>query len=410
MLSISNTSDLIASLDDGLEGVLARRDEPNHAALGAALGSVTGAIELDQFDEGTQSAALKIADAIGEPEHIVFLLLDGFGMNFVDELPADAPIRDYIVLEMESLLPTSTGPNLMSLATGKWPGEHGNLGWDVYIPRLGERITPLEWSRTRDRLSLEKIDFAPNEMLLAPMIPFGLSGAYTQVVESRIAKSMTTKMYGQTRTRSFSYKRDPISRVIEVVQEAISQASGSSFTYVYWTEIDSIAHKNGVGHPMTRLAVSRAVALIEQLATALSGKARLVATADHGHLDSPDEVWETLTPSDPLSRFLKAVPAGEPRFMFFHCLTGKAQEFEELFLRRFGERFTLMRVAEAIDMGILGDPTSISDASRARIGDFVAISRGQWGIYASDTEAEKSMPSMHGGITVAETLVPLLVA
>ena len=406
---INSKSDLIASLDDEFDGIIPDHDTPTHAALGFALGKTLEVLQPETFDDATQTAAEPLIDAIGEPDHIVFLLLDGFGMNFVKTLPEDSNVRDHIVQTMCSTLPTSTGPNLMALATGRWPGTHGNLGWDVHIPRLGERIEPLPWRLTRTGQPLNEVGFSPLELLFAPLIPYRNLGAFTFVVEDNIANSATTQFYGQTQTIGFPKDGDPITEIVEAVEATISESNGRSFTYVYWTEVDSCAHSYGERHPVTRAAVHRAVALIQALGTAVEGKARLIATADHGHLDSPDDVWTTLTPSGALSECLNAVPAGEPRTLFFHTKPGSEDRFQDLFDAALGDRFTLMPSADAIEMGIFGPPALISGPSRARMGDFFALSRGRWSIYASDSEDGRTLQSMHGGITTAESIVPLIV-
>lgn len=406
---IHNRADLIASLDDEFAGVLADHDSPNVAALGFALGKHLGVLDADTFDEATRSAAAAFDGVMGEADHIVFLLLDGFGMNFVETLPEDSWVRKHTALTLCSTLPTSTGPNLMALATGRWPGTHGNLGWWVHIPRLGERIEPLPWTLARTGQPLHEVGFRPSETLLAPMIPFGDQGSFTVVMGEHLVASTTTRMYGAFHYRGYPKAASSTSHIVEHVLDAIAMAPGKSFTYVYWSEVDDAAHKHGETHPVTRAAVLRAAALVEVLATALTGKARLLAAADHGHLDSPDEVWTPLTPSAPLSRHLICVPAGEPRALFFHAKPGAAERFQDLFDAELSDRFTLMRSEDAIAMGLFGPVGFISDAARARMGDFFALSRGRWCIHASDTEEEETQQSMHGGITTAESIVPLIV-
>ncbi len=406
---INTKSDLIASLDDEFEGVIPDHNSPNHAALGYALGKSLGVLQPEVFDDATHAASEEFIGEMGEPDHVVFLLVDGFGMNFVDTLPDDSYVRKHTASTMCSTLPTSTGPNLMALATGRWPGTHGNLGWDVHIPRLGERIQPLPWRLTRTGQPLHEVGFSPLELLLTPMIPFRNLGSFTFVVSEELATSTTTQMYGQLDTAGYLKEGDPIPQITEHVLDAISNAPSKSFTYVYWTEVDSAAHAYGETHPITRTAVLRAAALVEALGIALKGKARFIATADHGHLDSPDEVWTTLTPYAPLSKHLTCVPAGEPRTLFFHTKSDSDGAFASQFVDELGDRFTLMRSEEAIDMGLFGPPGLVSDASRARMGDFFALSRGRWSIYASDSEEELTVQSMHGGITTAESIVPLIV-
>ena len=242
------------------------------------------------------------------------------------------------------------------------------------------------------------------------MTPFRNLGSFTLVVDNDIAASTTTQMYGQLDTAGYAKEDASISQITDHILDAISNAPGKSFTYVYWTEVDSVAHAYGETHPITRSAVMRAAALTEALGNTLQGKARLLATADHGHLDSPAEVWTTLSPSSPLSQHLTCVPSGEPRTLFFHTKSGSEERFQDIFDAAFGDRFTLMRSEEAVELGLFGPPELVSVAARARMGDFFALSRGRWSIYASDSEeVEVTLQSMHGGITTAESIVPLIV-
>ena len=408
---INSRSDLISSLDDGLTGVLAKRDEPNNAAMGAALGRICGVSEPGAYDDATERAVGTILESVGDPDHIVVLMLDGFGMNFVDDLPRNSFVRNQVAMEMTSVLPTSTGPNLMCMATGRWPAEHGNLGWHVHIPRLGYRITPLRWKRTSDSRPLNEIGFTPQDLLLAPILNFGASRTYTHITDDNVANSTATRMFAQTRAEAVMLDGDIAGQMVNIVQRTISAAEGKTFTYIYWREVDGAAHANGVAHPITRNAVNRAVAIIVALAQSLEGKGRLLVTADHGHLDCPEEAWRVSEINDPLRSLLSTLPAGENRILFFHTLPGQEQRFHDEFMNVHGDRFVLVRGSDAIEMDLFGDPAMISDEARARVGNFVAVSRGRWAIGFPDRgNIQPLMKSTHGGITSAESLVPVIIA
>ena len=95
------------------------------------------------------------------------------------------------------------------------------------------------------------------------MIPFRNLGSFTFVVKDDLAATTTTQMYGQHRTLGYSTEEDPFTQIAETVLGEISSAPGKSFTYVYWTDVDSCAHAYGETHPITRSAVRQAAALVE---------------------------------------------------------------------------------------------------------------------------------------------------
>ena len=410
MQTVREANELLDGLDAEFTGRLATPSQPNHAALGIALGGLCGTDVSGLINAAHSGAVEQTSHAIGESDHYVFVMLDGFGMNFVDTLPDSSIMRRNLALEMSSVFPTSTGPNLVAIATGRFPGAHGNMAWNVFIPRLGERITTLFWIRTSDGTSLDQIGFSPSELLLAPIIPFGESRTYTHITHSNLVGTPWSAITQQDHTLGFDDGGHAISEVVSHAKGVISNSDGPTFTYVYWADVDHTAHECGVTHPATRLAVRGAEALVEALSNELRGTATVVATADHGHLDAGAELYDVVVPGDPLRELLVASPAGEQRMLYFHVRAGESERFADEFQSRFGAKFSLMTGAGAIDLGLLGPPSEVSDEARRRAGDFVAVSRGRWALsMPDDPNVPQVMASTHGGITDLETRVPLVV-
>jgi hypothetical protein len=84
-----------------------------------------------------------VADAIGPADHLVFVLVDGLGMNLIETLPADSFLRTHVVMELQSVHPSGTPAALTSFATGCWPAEHGVIGWFTYLADAGVTATIL---------------------------------------------------------------------------------------------------------------------------------------------------------------------------------------------------------------------------------------------------------------------------
>jgi hypothetical protein len=70
----------------------------------------------------------------------------------------------------------------------------------------------------------------------------------------------------------------------------------------------------------------------------------------------------------------------------------------------------VMSREEAVKDGWFGPVgTPVSDAMAARIGDVVAACAGTWAVICSkDEPLESSLEGMHGSLTAAEQLVPVL--
>ena len=89
---------------------------------------------------------------------------------------------------------------------------------------------------------------------------------------------------------------------------------------------------------------------------------------------------------------------------------GAADDVLAIWREVLGERAWVMSREEALKDGLFGPVgTAVSDAMAARIGDVVAACVGTWAVVASKAEPlESSLVGMHGSLTPAEQLVPLL--
>ena len=143
--------------------------KPNPVALANAIAAVCGVSRAadDEVDE-------RLRALIGEPEHLVFVIADGFGMNLMNHLPENSFCRSYLALESRAAFPSSTGPNLFSFSRAQWPGEHGNIGWYVHLAELGERAALLPWVRTRDQISLTDLGLTDDVVFPGPPFVAGI--------------------------------------------------------------------------------------------------------------------------------------------------------------------------------------------------------------------------------------------
>ena len=100
--------------------------------------------------------AMGVKRLIGEPGHLVLLLADGFGMNFVETLAEGTFIRRHLVAEMRTVFPSTTPVVLTTLATGEWPGRHGVIGWFLRLRGIDAVSTIISYMRTSDKKSLSE--------------------------------------------------------------------------------------------------------------------------------------------------------------------------------------------------------------------------------------------------------------
>jgi hypothetical protein len=204
-----------------------------------------------------------------------------------------------------------------------------------------------------------------------------------------------------------------LGQAVDLALEHVASSRGPTLTYLYWPEPDTTAHRLGT-HDARTIAVLHALdAALERLADGLaaraSGRTRLVVTADHGHLDAPVSGWNRLDPHGPLAATLRSPPAGEPRALTFHVRPGREVEFRDRVVESLGSTFFLISADDVVALRLLG-PEPMSSEVRARLGDLLAVSCGEFVSEMSLPGRERGMAlrSNHGGLTPDETLVPLV--
>jgi hypothetical protein len=189
----------------------------------------------------------------------------------------------------------------------------------------------------------------------------------------------------------------------------VRSSKSPTFSQLYFPEVDSAEHGEGVESVAAWAGVLRLDSCVKALRSALGPSARIVVSADHGQMSTPDHSKRTIADGDELQPLLRVwPPAGEPRMVCFHVREGRRQEFVSLFNRRFDGEFVLISTDEAETLRLFG-PSILSPKARGRIGDFIAIPEGDHALVYAGEPGIAAMRGMHGGLTPDEMRIPLVV-
>ena len=162
-----------------------------------ALHSVTGVpdVPLDRN-------ASTVKGLVGESEHLVLVLADGFGMNFVKALDGDAFIPNHLAAEMRTVFPSTTPIVLTTLATGLWPARHAVIGWFLRLREISAVATIISYIRTADRKPLSELGVCSQGAYPAPSRIGGTSMEALHIMPKQIVDSAYSKYWtgGVTQT------------------------------------------------------------------------------------------------------------------------------------------------------------------------------------------------------------------
>ena len=330
-------------------------------------------------------------------------------MVTVDSLDADSFPRRHVAATLHTVIPSTTASAFTSMATGEWPARHGAVGWYTYVPKVYAVTTIIPFVRSVDEAPLAGLGLSVDEAYPVPSLLAGAARPSLSFLPAELEYStFSAYLSGGTPRTGYS----SLAEAVEGVAARVRTATGPTFTYLYTPHVDTLGHEVGFSHPRTLAAAAAVGQVLEALAAAVAGRARVVMTADHGGLDASGDDIHMIGASDPLMALLKHEPSGDSRVVYFHVREGKESEFRDAFRARFGERFLLVTVDEAEELELLG-PGRLSDETRQRLGSFAAVSLGAdvllYG-WPSRSGEDKLHVGYHSGLSPAEVLVPLVVA
>ncbi|MFE2146514.1 alkaline phosphatase family protein, partial [Streptomyces sp. NPDC059456] len=289
--------------------------------------------------------------------------------------------------------------SLASVGTGLPPARHGLPGYTARNPATGELMNQLRWHpwtapkpwqpyptvfQQADKAGVATAQVSSPAFQTTPLTKIALSGG-----------TFLGRMTGEER--------------MDLAAERLA-AGDRSLVYTYYSELDGAGHRHGVNSDAWRGQLMYVDRLVQRLAEQLPPRTALYVTADHGMVDIPfdedsridfDEDWE-------LGAGV-ALLGGEGRARHVYAVPGAESDVLTVWREVLGDRFWIASREEALELGWFGPPGECDERVLGRIGDVVAAAHADAAITASVNEPnESALAGMHGSMTAAEQLVPLL--
>ena len=354
--------------------------------------------------------ASAIRDLIGEPEHLVLVMADGFGMNFVEGLDSDAFIPSHIATEMRTVFPSTTPIALTALATGEWPCAHGVIGWFVMLDEIDAMSTIISYVRTHDNKPLSELGVSVEDAYPVPSRLGNANRNALHIMPDHIAGSAYSN-YWTGGVSQVGYDVKSPRQAIRMALEGVQTAHSPRLIYLYLPQVDSMGHKLGASHESTLNTAMQIDRLLNALATELPANTRMVMTADHGHLDAPPQSTYSLTASDEIVRLCGGALTGDQRAVYAHVVEGKMHAFREAVYRKCGSDFLVLTAEEVEAARLLGEGV-LGEDTRYRLGNALVLSTGNAVLDYRAAVGDDLHPivSHHGGLTPSEMRIPLVIA
>ncbi len=361
---------------------------------------------------------------LGTARRVILLLVDGLRWDLLQQaltaglLPGWARLAERGVLApLTSISPSTTAAALTTLWTGAAPAEHGVVGYEVWLREYALVASmiyhqPISFRRGMD--DLQKAGFQPETFVPLPTLGEHLArfGVRTLAFQHyTISHSGLSKMlFRETDVRAFSTPAQLWFNVRQALAEAPQE---KRYLWVYWGAVDNLEHHHGPHDPRVLAEVHAfGWALERYLLDALTPAERqetvLIITADHGHIHTDDNPDFYVRHHPRLREALHISPCGENRMMYLYPRPGHVDAMRAYFAEHWPEDFVLVPSQAALEAGLLGDAAPRHPELRARVGDWMALTRGAAYLWWADKR--NHLIGRHGGLSREEMLIPFLAA
>ena len=359
-------------------------------SLGDLLPAVSRALGVDA---GLAPSSIELPPA----RHYVVFLVDGLGYELLRDHQDQAPYLHAMLGDQAPAtvgVPSTTATSLTSLGTALMPGAHGVVGFTSRIPGTDKLLNALTWSKSVDPREWQPHPTAFDRLRTA--------GVTTTVVNKREFSGSGLTLAGQ-RGADF-VGADRLGERMAAVLDATTH--GPSMTYMYEGDLDWTGHRYGVASTSWQLQLAMVDAAAEQLRETLPPEVRIVVVADHGMVDSPAEQRIDVDEHPSLSEGVQLL-GGEARFRHLYCRGGAVDDVAAAWRELLGERAEVLVRDDALSRGWFGP---VSPTVRPRLGDVMVAARGDFSVLSTSAfPYEARLVGMHGSLTPAEMLIPVLV-
>jgi predicted AlkP superfamily pyrophosphatase or phosphodiesterase len=373
--------------------------EPKHPPVVPSYGAATLADLSSSMLASLDPDAPESQNVLGLPEaqRACLLIVDGLGWELLRDHPAVAPFLSELARNSKPItagFPSTTVTSLGSICTGRPPGQHGILGYQVLIPGEDRLLNGLRWDA-----SVDPLQWQPLPTIYERATAAGIAAVHVAQGAFRGTGLTVATMRGA------DFRPADSMGALAAQAAAAVWDNGRAFVTVYHGDLDNTGHMFGVASDAWYNQLAHVDKLAEQLALALPAGTQMYVTADHGMVDiGPDDKFDI--DATPELREGLALLGGEPRARHLYAQPGAAADLLATWRDVLADRAWVLSKDEAIKEGWFGP---VEPAMAERIGDVIAAPAGNLALVATEAEPRESrLTGMHGSLTAAEQFVPAL--
>ncbi len=335
-------------------------------------------------------------DGIGlEYKHkkLCFILLDGLGWNIYEK----TGIKFRTEMKCTSVFPSTTSNALSSFFLNRNPGQHGIIGYQLYIRQLGSIVNILGYTSSAAyiRDSMERAypmaSIFNYESKITSLNRAGYSTV--NIIPAFINKTaFSTLLYGNNNTDTFSN----VFHSFSVLEDNLKK--GTDFISFYLPEVDQTAHKLG---PYDQYTVEAARYILQRIISIMEKYTDydFVITADHGHVEVGNTI--NLGNDSGLMDISILPPYGDSRALFLE----NKDEIKE-YMEKHYRNLEMVSKDDSMYSTLMG---KIDTSVMPKLPGLIGISKNNDIYHFPLNQRKYTMKGAHSGLLKEEMEIPVLV-
>lgn len=335
-------------------------------------------------------------DTIKNADKIVLFIFDGLGNNILNNASKNGAFNKHKLSEITSVFPSTTVAGINTISSGLSPIEHGWLGWTLYFSEVDRTI---EVFRNRYVGHKEEVTLDYNKILKYENI-------FTKINKNGIGCNYFrpyTIPNDMEDAKNYAYKT--LKKGLKTLYNEVLNNDKNSFTYFYYDDPDKTLHIRGTKSFIVKYKIRKIEKLINKYYAKTKENTVFIISADHGLTDIDGYIY--LRDDKDIYKMLKRRTSIETRATSVLVKNKYKEEFKEIFLKKYGDKFEVLTKEEVLENHIFGYGIP-HDKVDSFIGDFLVIAKDKWCLHYS-TEHKNKFKASHAGMTEDEMIIPLIV-
>ena len=314
------------------------------------------------------------SDELKKYKNIVLLVIDGLGYNYVNK-QKDSFVKANLNNSMTSTFLSTTVCANTAFHVGYPPQQHALTGWDINLKETGSITTVLPFIPHYGGESLSKSGFKMDQIMDIDSLHKDFNAECFTLLHKKMSGSPFTRYVGRnTKIISTKSYKNTFVKIKKLIKK---KSTKRKFIHVYISDLDSLAHKEGIQSEEVKKTFHNLDKQIKKLSDSIKRtNTMIIVVGDHGLIDASEETELWVEDIEGLKECLTIPLAGEPRVRYCFVRPHKVEDFEKIMKTKMSDYCWWYKGEQLIKDHFygLGKPhPKLID----RVGDYVLIKIGR---------------------------------